>query len=576
MDSTPSIVFAPRVVFDALPEVAARPRFLIPEGRGRWGVVTWADFASRIRRIACFLAERGLEPGGRAAIFAPNSADWGAAALGIQAAGGVMVPVYASSTPEQLAYVLDHSDAQVLFVGGPALLECALEACGRVPGVRDVVYFGAAVDIERVAESTACRTRSIDAVLQVVARTVPWERALALGRLADSLRPARFQARLDGLTADGGCVMLYTSGTSGPPKGVPLTHANIGVNGADWLTIYGEAVPRGAVDLLWLPMSHIFGFGELCLGNTLRFTTYLSDPKLLYEHLPEVRPEVFMSVPQVWEKLASMAGSAATREERQAKLAEVTGGAIVFGLSGGAGLKREVKETFEAISGLAIMEGYGLTECSPTLTLNRPKDYRFDTVGKALPSVELVLAEDGEILARGPSIFRGYHKDEAATRATFNSEGWFLTGDIGRLTSDGFLQIVDRKKDILVTAGGKNVAPANIEVLFAGDDVIGHAVIFGEGMKYLVAGFWLNAPGPNDPPELRDVGGAERRDAARRLVESRVEAANARLAHHETIKKFLVFDVPLTVEAGMLTPTLKIRRKAIVAAFREELEGLYR
>jgi long-chain acyl-CoA synthetase len=575
MSRDTDLTFAPRVVFDALPEMASRPRFMVPEGKGRWRVVTWADFASRIRRAACFLAERGLRMGDRACIFAPNSVDWGAAALAIQAAGGVMVPIYASNTAEQMAYVVDHSDAEFVFVDSAPLLERTLEACANTPKVKHVVYLGPEGDIAAAAKKAAPRMRSVDEVMTLAARVLPWERALAEGQLADDLRPVRFEERMSGLTLDGAGVMLYTSGTSGPPKGVPLTHRNVGTNGVDWLAIYGAAVPANAVDLLWLPMSHIFGFGELCLGNTLRFTTYMSDPKSLYDHLKEVRPQVFMSVPQVWEKLASTAAAGATAEERKAKLAEVSGGAIAFGLSGGAGLKREVKEFFRDTAGLAIMEGYGLTECSPTLTLNRPEAYRFDSVGKVLPSVELALAEDGEILARGPSVFRGYHKDEPATREAFTADGWFKTGDIGRFTDDGFLQIVDRKKDILVTAGGKNVAPANIEQLFASDELIAHAVVYGEGKKYLVAGFWLNPPGFGEPEELAGLEGQARVDAARRFVQAKVDAANERVAHHETIKSFRIFEKPLTIEAGFLTPTLKIRRKAIVNAFRADFEGLY-
>jgi long-chain acyl-CoA synthetase len=577
MSRDTDLTFAPRVVFDALPEMASRPRFMVPEGKGRWRVVTWADFASRIRRAACFLAERGLRMGDRACIFAPNSVDWGAAALAIQAAGGVMVPIYASNTAEQMAYVVDHSDAEFVFVDSAPLLERALEACANTPKVKHIVYLGPEADIAAAAKRAAPRMRSIDETMGLFARVLPWDRALAEGQLADDLRPARFEERMSGLTLDGAGVMLYTSGTSGPPKGVPLTHRNVGTNGVDWLAIYGAAVPASAVDLLWLPMSHIFGFGELCLGNTLRFTTYMSDPKSLYDHLKEVRPQVFMSVPQVWEKLASVAAAGATAEERKARLAEVSGGAIAFGLSGGAGLKREVKELFRDTAGLAIMEGYGLTECSPTLTLNRPEAYRFDSVGKVLPSVELALAEDGEILARGPSVFRGYHKDEAATREAFTADGWFKTGDIGRFTDDGFLQIVDRKKDILVTAGGKNVAPANIEQLFASDDLIAHAVVYGEGKKYLVAGFWLNPPGlaAAEPEELAGLEGQARVDAARRFVQAKVDAANEKVAHHETIKAFRIFEKPLTIEAGFLTPTLKIRRKAIVSAFRADFEGLY-
>ena len=568
------LTFAPRVVFDALPACASRARFMVPEGKGRWSVVTWADFAARIRRASCFLAERGLKAGDRACIFAPNSVDWGAAALAIQAAGGVMVPIYASNTVEQMAYVVDHSDSEFVFAGSAPLLERTIEACASTPKVKHIVYLGLETDIAAAVKKAASRVRSIDDALRLFAKVIPWERALSEGLVADELRPERFEARMDALSLDGASVMLYTSGTSGPPKGVPLTHRNVGTNGVDWLAIYGEAVPANAVDLLWLPMSHIFGFGELCLGNTLRFTTYMSEPKVLYDHLKEVRPQVFMSVPQVWEKLASFAAGIENLDDRKAKLAEMTGGAIAFGLSGGAGLKREVKEFF-ATTGLAIMEGYGLTECSPTLTLNRPKDYRFDTVGKVLPSVELSLAEDGEILARGPSVFGGYHKDEAATREAFSDDGWFKTGDIGRFTDDGFLQIVDRKKDILVTAGGKNVAPANVEQLFASDALIAQAVVYGEGKKYLVAGFWLNPPTPDDPEQLLGLEGQARVEAARQFVQAKVNAANERVAHHETIKAFRVFDKPLTIEGGFLTPTMKIRRKAIVSAFREDFEGLY-
>jgi long-chain acyl-CoA synthetase len=285
-------------------------------------------------------------------------------------------------------------------------------------------------------------------------------------------------------------MMLYTSGTSGNPKGVPLTHRNVAVNNLDWIQSNAPLIEENAVDLLWLPMSHIFGFGEACLGNILGFTSYLCDPASAIERLTEVRPSVFMSVPSVWEKLATRAANADPAVQK-ANLLALTGGKLRFCLSGGAGLKREVKELFHAC-GLLIIEGYGLTETSPTLTLNRPDAFRFDTVGKPFPSVEVKLAEDGEILARGPSVFGGYHKDPEATREAFTEDGWFKTGDVGRFTEDGFLQIVDRKKDILVTAGGKNVPPANIEIRFQDDPFIAHLVIFGDAKRYLTAGVWVD------------------------------------------------------------------------------------
>ena len=216
-----------------------------------------------------------------------------------------------------------------------------------------------------------------------------------------------------------------------------------------------------------------------------------------------------------------------------------------------------MKEAFLA-AGMLIIEGYGLTETSPTLTLNKPDDYRFDSVGKPLPTVDLRIAGDGEILARGPNVFGGYHKDPEATRAAFTDDGWFRTGDLGRWTDDGFLQIVGRKKEILVTAGGKNVPPANIEQRFAGDPLIERVVVYGDGKRYLVAGVW---------PSGGEVSLAD--------LQARVDAVNAGLARHETIKRFAVMHRPLTVESGHLTTTLKLRRSAVYAAFEADFEGLY-
>ena len=282
----------------------------------------------------------------------------------------------------------------------------------------------------------------------------------------------------------------------------------------------------------------------------------MSDPATALGKMPEVAPTVFMSVPVYWEKLAMLAQAAPDPKKR---LAELTGGRLKFCLSGGAGLKREVKEFFLA-NGVLIIEGYGLTETSPTLTLNRQDAYRFDTVGKPLPSVELRLADDGEILAKGANVFAGYHDDPDATREAFTSDGWFKTGDVGRFTPDGFLQIIDRKKDILVTAGGKNVPPVNIEMRFAGDPLVSNVVVYGDGKRYLVAGVWVTEPAT---------------EATWAKVKERVDRVNASLASYETIKRVFVEDRPLTVDGGMLTASLKVRRKKVYEAFRDRFESLY-
>ncbi|MCC6525742.1 MAG: AMP-binding protein, partial [Polyangiaceae bacterium] len=568
---------APRAVFDRLAERQSRVRFMVPEGDD-WRAVTWGAHARHIRGISSFLVGEGLESGERAAIYAHNSVEWMEAAMAIQAAGGVLVPIYPASTASQAGYVARHSDATVLFVEGAELFGRLLDCWHELAGVRRIVLLGQSLDagelVRRHRAPAGPAGRVAPAVDEVVARVVSWEHALERGLAADRAAPGAFDARLAGLELGAGAIMLYTSGTTGNPKGVPLTHANVAHNGRDWMRCFAPLLAENDVDLLWLPMSHVFGLGEACIGNSLGYTTYLADPGSVLRRLPEVRPDVFMSVPAYWEKIAQAALSETDPEEQRARLDAVTGGRLRFCLSGGAGLKREVKEICYR-HGLLILEGYGLSECSPSLTLNRPNDFRFDSVGKPLDSVQLELAPDGEILAKGPNVFAGYHKEPEATRETFTEDGWLKTGDVGRFTEDGFLQIIDRKKEILVTAGGKNVPPANIELRFATDPLFAHVVVYGDGKKYLTAGLWL-AEDELAARLARDgVPAAEREAAARRYAEAAVERVNAELAKYEQVKKFALMRSPLTVAGGLLTTTLKVRRKKVYEAFRNEYEALY-
>jgi long-chain acyl-CoA synthetase len=576
LDITPysEIKVAPRAVFDALEERRSRARFMLPAPGGDWQAVTWGAHADSIRKIASFLAAVGIEPGARGAVFAPNRVEWMEAALGVQAAGGVMVPVYPACTAEQAAYVIRHSDAEVLFVDTPALLARVFERWDDLSGVKRVVVLDDGIDVAGVLADARKAGKTVPSIAEAEQKVVSFGRARALGAAHDAERPKAFESRLAAIPLSAPGMMLYTSGTTGHPKGVPLSHENVGANGLDWLKCNAPLLEENAVDLLWLPMSHIFGFGEACLGNTLGFTSYLTDPTKVLALLPEVKPSVFMSVPAYWEKLATAAMAESDPDARRARLSALTGGRLKFCLSGGAGLKREIKQLFYEC-GLLIIEGYGLTECSPTLTLNRPEAFRFDSVGKPLPSVELELAEDGEILARGPSVFSGYHKDEEATREAFAADGWFKTGDVGRFTEDGFLQIVDRKKEILVTAGGKNVPPQNIELRFADDAIVQHAIVYGDGKKYLVAGIWLN-PEETDARLLAlGVAPEAQRAAIDELLKESIERVNSGLAHFEQIKRWRVMEKPLTVSGGLLTSTLKPRRKQIYETFRRDFESLY-
>jgi len=576
LDITPylELKIAPRAVFDALEERRSRPRFMLPSGNGDWQAVTWGAYADAIRKLACFLDAVGLENGDRAAVFAPNRVEWLEAALAIQAAGGVMVPIYPACTASQAAYVVEHSDAKVLFVDTPALLSRVLESWSSLGLVQRIVLLDDGLDAGAVLKELRDQGKTTATAKDVEQRVVSFARALALGAAHDAERPEAFEERMNGVSLDQPGLMLYTSGTTGNPKGVPLTHRNVAMNGLDWLRCNAPLLDDNAVDLLWLPMSHIFGFGEGCIGNSLGFTTYLSDPLKVLEHLPKVKPTVFMSVPAYWEKLALAVLPLSDLDARRRKLAEITGGRLKFCLSGGAGLKREIKQALYEC-GVLIIEGYGLTEASPTLTLNRPEAFRFDSVGKPLPSVELKLAEDGEILAKGPNVFSGYHKDPEATRAAFDEEGWLLTGDVGRFTEDGFLQIIDRKKEILVTAGGKNVPPQNIELRFADEHIVSHAIVYGDGKKYLVAGIWLNPEATDAKLAELGVGPDARRETIEKLVSESVARVNAQLASFEQVKRYKVMDTPLTVAGGLLTSTLKPRRKQIYRAFERDFEGMY-
>jgi long-chain acyl-CoA synthetase len=522
MSTLSQLAPAPTILAQRAAELGDAPRFLIRDGEG-WQPVSWRSFEDQVRRIAGFLLFKGVEPGDRVCVFADNSVAMAAAIIAIQRARAVMVPIYATSSVEQVRYVVEHAGARVIFCDSNSAHRCdaplkpSLDESGELP-------------LSAILELGAAHADAADAAL---ARIGPDDIGL----------------------------MLYTSGTSGPPKGVPLTHANVGSNGEDWLLANAPLLHDQAVDILWLPMSHIYGTGEMCMGNLLGWTTYMSSPAQVLDDIPAIRPTVFFSVPAYWEKLAQSA-MAAPADERSARLAETTGGRLRFCLSGGAGLKREIKELFHQ-AGILIIEGYGLTECSPTLTLNRADDFRFDSVGKPLAKVELRLADDGEILARGPNVFAGYFRDEQATRDAFE-DGWFKTGDIGRMTADGFLQIIDRKKDILVTAGGKNIAPTNIEQRFADHPLIQHLIVYGDARHFLVACVWPTAAGAElAPARLRDE------------IDAAIRRVNSELDRSETIKRFAIIDQPLSVELGHLTASLKLRRKQIYQAFQAQFDALY-
>jgi len=374
--------------------------------------------------------------------------------------------------------------------------------------------------------------------------------------------------------------MIYTSGTTGKPKGVPLSHRNLAVSTKDWITVNGSLIPENVIDIHWLPNSHIYGWGAIGLGNLFGFESFLASPLNVLNLLPDLKPNIFLSVPAYYEKLYLIALNCSNDKAQQIKkLCELCGGKLHFMLSGGAGLKLEIKEFFLE-AGMWITEGYGLSECSPTLTMNHKDDYRFDSVGKAFPSVQLKLAADGEILAKGENVFKGYYKDPDATKKCFTADGWFQTGDLGKWLEGGFLEIIDRKKDIIVTSGGKNIAPQRIERMFVDNPLIEHIITYGSGKKYIVAIITLNESSIHQRLELDEPGPSEwskliRRPDVMGLVQEAVDHVNLDLASYETIKYFHISWDHFSPENNLLTAALKPRRKAAIQRYQDQLDELY-
>lgn len=558
-------------------DLRAKPRFMVAVEDSlretRWLPVTWSEAAGRVQGLASYLMDRGVDRDVKVAVMGNTRLEWGLTGLAVLAAGGTLVPVYPALRGDSLAHIIRHSDTEVVVVENEDQLQQLLlvwrNACSRVHTLVTMEH----LDVARSAEAVGLGPARLEKI------SVTLERAEDIGRKRLRTSPRRVLDRTARNPLDDTGYLIYTSGTTGMPKGVPLTHRNVGVNGAAWIEVNQGLLHEKDIDLLWLPMSHIFGWGEFCLGNHLGFVTYFSQPVSLLHHLLQVRPHVLMGVPAYWDKLAQTAIQAASGEsERIAELRRLTGGRLRFCLSGGAGLRREVKELFLK-AGMLIIEGYGLTECSPTLTMNRANDFDFETVGKPFPGVDLKLAEDGEILAKGESVFAGYYKDPQATRLVFDADGWLHTGDLGRFTDRGFLKIIGRKKEILVTAGGKNIPPENIEIRFKEEPLIAHLVVFGDGKKFVtalvdideaVARSRLTRRGELSSSALR------RHPHVRQWVQRSIDKVNPELAGYETIKRFCIAEEPFTVERGLLTPSLKVRRKQVYERFAEQLESLYR
>jgi long-chain acyl-CoA synthetase len=550
---------------DAVARDLEGPAYLVQEGED-WRGVSWAEAARAVDEIAHGLLALGIRKGDAFGILASTRIEWVLFDFALGLIGAVAAPVYMNSSPKDAAYVLRHSEA----VG--VLCEDE-EQRAKLDGV-ELEHVLTFADLDTLRER---------------------------GRAHAAEHPSAVEDAAAAIDENDLFTFIYTSGTTGPPKACMIRHRNYYAM-VDEVRQVQDFTVTDDVMLLYLPLAHNFGRCMTLLGAHIGYTlAFCPDPYAIAEALPAVKPTVFPSVPRIFEKIhtgvtakfdeasgvkrrliawALRVGRKVSnlREAGQpvppllalqhsladrlvySKVKERLGGNLRIGVSGGAPLAKNIIEFFAALD-ILILEGYGLTECTTGASINRPTRYRFGTVGPALPGVEVRVADDGEVLIRSDTVFAGYYKDDDATREVLQSDGWLRSGDVGHLDEDGFLTITDRKKDILVTAGGKNVSPQNLENALKTHPVISQALVVGDRRPYLAALITLS-------------DGIDPASAAEE-VERAVADVNRDLSRFEQIKRYAILPRDFTAEAGEVTPTLKLKRRVCQEHFAAEIEALY-
>lgn len=564
---------------------------------GRWVDISSDEVRRGVEELARGLAELGVARGTRVAILAENRPQWLIADYAILALGAVVVPVYATLIPSQIAYILADSESLGVIVSTRA----QAEKVGAIRADCPALGFVVAMDSD---------ARDGDRVLR-------WDDVTRRGRTLLADDPALVERAARAVGSADLATLIYTSGTTGEPKGVMLTHGNL-MSNVTAVTRLARFVGDD-VALSFLPLSHVFermaDFGYFAAGATI---AYAESIDRVPDNMLEVRPTLVASVPRLYEKMYARvlergrtsgavgraiftwAVDVARRYAREvmagrspgfalafarrvadrlvySKVRARTGGRLKFFISGGAPLAKDIAELFFGM-GITILEGYGLSETSPVISVNTPEAVRLGTVGKPIPEVEVRIASDGEILVRGPNVMKGYFRKERETAEVFDGD-WFKTGDIGHLDSDGFLVITDRKKDLFKTSGAKYVAPQPIESRLKGDDIVAQAVLIGNGRRFVAA---LLVPNP-DSVRRRLPGAALPAEntalvadpRVRELFDRHVTTVNESLSQFEKIKRFELLPDEFTLEDGTLTPTLKVKRKAVDERFAAIIDRLY-
>ncbi len=571
---------------------------------GLWHDISWNEYYRRACCVGSALLSMGLEKGECVSIIGDNCPEWAIIDMGVQCAGGVAVGVYATNAWPQVEYVIDHSESGFFFVENEEQLDKWLHFRDRVPKLKKVIVW----DLEGLRNFSDPMVMTFDELLETG------------GEIANR-SPHLFEQRLESVAPEDLAVLIYTSGTTGPPKGAMLTHANV-----TWM---GRAIttdnPMYDTDevLSFLPLCHIFErifsvFAHISYGYVVNF---IESPDTVTDNMMEVSPTVGYAVPRIWEKYLSavmIRMSDATWFKRIAfglalkigkkraslrmgfkdvprtlelayqlsylavfrKLKERLGfERMRIAYSGAAPISPDVLHFFQSI-GINLIEGYGQTEGTGVTCVSRVDRVKFGTVGPPLTGTEIRIAEDGEILVRSPSVFKGYYRDEEATRETLK-EGWLHSGDVGEIDGDGYLRITDRKKDIIVTAGGKNITPQYIENKLKFSPYINDAVIIGDRRKFITALIMIDEDNVVKYAQDHKVQFSTYKDLTMdpeiiRLIQGEVDKVNDTLARVEQVKKFTILPKKLYEEDGEVTPTMKVKRKYVNEAFSDLIESMYR
>ena len=563
----------------------------------QWQSRSYAELGSEIRAVARALLTLGVQPGDHIGIFSQNRPEWTFADLGALTVRGIVVPIYATNTPQQAAYIIQETDMNVLFVDSQENYDKVQSLRSQFPHLQTVIAFNSDITIDE------SNSQLYAAFLQT-------------GHSSE--QDDQLAARLTDAQPDELATIIYTSGTTGEPKGAMLTHANLYYQ---FLALDSEfKVGPGDRSLCFLPLSHVYervwSYYVYRMGAE---NYYLANPRAVIDTMQEIKPTVMVSVPRLYEKVYAavhngLEGGSAIKKKLfhwavdvgstyqyrlkdkkpvgvflnlkhkladklvLSKVREAVGGSKNFFSAGGAPLAQVIEEFFFA-TGLLVCQGYGLTECSPMVSFNAPNAFKFGTVGKVIPNCEVKLTDEGEVLVKGLSVTQGYYKKAEETAVSIR-DGWFHTGDIGEFDEDGFLRITDRIKNLIITSGGKNIAPQRIETVVSKDHFIEQFIAIGDRRKYISALVVPNFAALEEFAKNENIPVATIEDLIQHpkvvaFYQARIDKHSEELAEYERIKKFTLLSAPFVQETGELTPTQKIKRKVVAQNYKALIDAMY-